>query len=143
MKTNRTSRASPRLAILVLTCAALTLVGAGCDDTPVSPGVNPEIINATDNFQFQVTDVRNFTGSWDYNWNNTGVMAVIDHSSSVTGGTANLTLLDDAGVEVYSRDLSVDGSINSSAGQTGTWTIRVSLAAASGTFNFRVDKATP
>jgi hypothetical protein len=140
----RTSLSTPiRIGTLVPLVLLLALGGCGSDKSPVSPGVNPEIVNATDNFQFQVTNVRNFTESWDYTWSNTGVMAVADHSSSVTGGSATLTLLDDAGTEVYSRDLAVDGSFNSTSGQTGSWTVRVSLSGASGTFNFRVDKATP
>jgi hypothetical protein len=142
MGRNTISQNFALLSSVLLIC--ILAIFTGCSDpSPVSPGVNPEIVNATDNFQFQVTDVQNFTGSWDFTWSNTGTMAVVDHSSSVTGGAATLKLLDSTGTEVYSRDLSVDGSIDSSAGQTGDWIVRVSLAGASGTFNFRVDKATP
>ncbi len=134
---------SARVLFSAWVLALLTATGCGSDSSPVSPGIDPEIVNVTDNFQFQVSNVQNYTGSWEYSWTNTGNLAVVDHSSAVTNGSATLTLVDSNGGEVYTRDLAVDGSYTSSAGQSGNWTVRVALNGASGTFNFRVDKATP
>lgn len=126
--------------------AGLLIAACGSDNTSsptTPPGIQPEIINATDNFQFQVTAVENYSGTLTYNWNNTGDAADINQSCAVTGGTVTLTLLDDAGQEVYQHDLSQDGSFISASGAVGTWRVRVTMWNASGDLNFRVDKRTP
>ena len=136
---------NPTRGIVVLLVAAL-FSGPGCgSDTndPVTPGIQPEIVNATDNFQFQVSAIQNYSGSLQYTWSNTGASAVVDHSSSVSGGTAMLTISDDSGTQVYSRDLSADGSFATTAGTAGDWTVRVICSSVSGTLNFRADKQTP
>ena len=129
-------------------CAGLALmtalfVACGDDPAPTAPGIQPEIINAVDNFQFQVTAVKNYTGILDYPWSNTGAAADVNQSCAVGSGAVALTLLDDTGAEVYSRDLNQDGSFPSNTGTSGSWTIRVALYQATGDLNFRVDKRTP
>ena len=125
-----------RTALMVCAVAG----GVACSDGPTSPGVQPEIINAVDNFQYQVSDVANFSGTFSYSWSNTGTSATVNQSSAVTGGTATLTIFDAAGVQVYQHPLSDNGTYNSGTGLAGSWTIRVSYAGASGTMNFRADK---
>jgi hypothetical protein len=115
---------------------------AGCDSDPVSPGVQPEISNLVDSFQYQVTDIRNYTHTDSYSWHNTGTQANVDQSAAVTAGAASLVLLDADGTQVYSRSLADNGSFTSAAGTTGTWTIRVTYQDASATVNFRVQKTT-
>jgi hypothetical protein len=133
-----------RLLCLVILCAPLLLVGCSDDEVmPVSPGIEPEVINSVDNFQFQVTAVENFSGTLTYTWANTGTMAKGNHSSAVTEGKTTLTIFDDAGTQVYSEDLAQDGDYFSNAGTSGDWTIAVTFVGASGTLNFRVDKQTP
>lgn len=115
---------------------------AGCSDSsngPVSPGIEPEIVNTTDNFQFQVTAMTNYTGTVGYTWMNTGPMADVDQSCALTAGTATLVLRDDSGTQVYSRDLTESGSFVSDTGTGGAWRVEVLLTGASGTLNFRVD----
>lgn len=129
-------------------CAMVALIpvlltGCGDDPAPVAPGIQPEIINSVDNFQFQVTAVKNYSGTLTYMWSNTGTAATVDQSCAVSGGTVTLTLLDDAGQSVYTRDLSQNGSYPSSTGTTGSWRVRVTMSGVSGDLNFRVDKATP
>ena len=134
-----------RVLIPGLALAASLLVACGGSDpaTPTTPGIQPEIINAVDNFQFQVTAVKNYSGTLNYAWSNTGVAADVNQSCAVTSGTVTLTLLDDNGQEVYTKDLSQGGSYASSNGTGGNWRIRVSLWGVSGDLNFRCDKRTP
>ena len=133
-------RTSPvfRTALAVL----VTALVAACNDNPASPGVQPEIANLVDNFQYQVTDVRNYTHVDSYVWQNTGAIANVNQSTTVTGGSATLVVLDADGVEVYSRSLADNGTFVSASGTAGSWTVRVTYSAASATINFRVQKAT-
>ena len=129
---------------LALTAALLVACGdSGSPATPPPPGIQPEIINSTDNFQFQVTAVDNYTGTLTYPWSNTGPAADVNQSCAVASGTVTLTLLDDNNQEVYSKDLTQDGSFASSTGTSGNWRIRVSMWGVSGDLNFRCDKRTP
>jgi hypothetical protein len=120
----------------------LALLAAGCGNDPVSPGVQPEISNLVDNFQYQVTDIRNYTHTDSYSWQNAGTQANVDQSATLTAGAASLVVLDADGTQVYSRSLADNGSFTSAAGTTGTWTIRVTYQSASATVNFRVQKTT-
>ena len=124
---------------LLLTLGAC--VTAGCSDSPVSPGVNPEVANLTDTFQFQVTSMANYTQTLSYSWQNTGTVANVDQSCAITAGSGTLVLFDANGTQVYSRSLSLGGSMPSAAGVAGTWTIRVSFTSTDGTINFRAQKA--
>ena len=54
-----------------------------------------------------------------------------------------MTLLDSEGNEVYSQDLSVDGSYTSVEGVAGDWDVQVRFTGTVGTLNFRLEKATP
>ena len=115
---------------------------AACEDPPVSPGIQPEVANLTDNFQFQVTSMANHTQTLEYSWENTGTQSNVDQSCAITGGAATLVLLDANGTQVYSRSLSEGGSMASDAGVAGTWTIRVIFSTADGNINFRAQKRT-
>ena len=127
-------------------CLLALVAGAGCGSdskSPAAPGVEPEVINNPDAFEFQVSAVDGYSGSLTYSWTNTGTMANVDQSCAVEPGQAIVTLLDSAGDEVYTQDLSVDGSYPTLEGAAGDWTVRVQFAATVGTLNFRVEKATP
>jgi len=113
---------------------------AGCSKSnPLAP-FQPEITNVQDNFQFQATGVTNVTATLEYIWRNSGTTANVNQACAITGGTATLTIFDDSLVQVYTKDLKVNGTDTTYAGITGHWTIRVSLASVSGTLNFRVQK---
>ena len=116
------------------------LIG-GCSN-PSSPGVEPEITNATDNFQYQVTDIRGYTHESTYSWQNTGASANVNQAATITHGSAMLILVDGDGAIVYSRSLADNGTFVSAAGVPGLWTIRVNYSDASGTVNFRVQRKT-
>lgn len=118
-----------------------SVILAACSDGTAAPGRSPEIINATDNFQYQISDIQAYSGSQTYSWQNTGTTATINQSASITAGTATLVLRDANGMQVYSRSLADNGTFSSSAGAAGTWTIRVTYSSVDATVNFRADKA--
>jgi hypothetical protein len=124
--------------------AILLLAACGSDPVqPSAPGVEPEILNSPDTFQFQVSSVEAYTGTLNYMWTNTGPMANVDQSSSIEPGQAILTLMDADGTAVYTQDLSVDGSTATDAGTAGDWQVRVAFVGLTGTLNFRAEKRTP
>ena len=129
-----------RLAF-VASALVLALLGVpGCGNDPVSPGKDLQVTNVPDNFQFQVTNVQNYTHTYQYAWTNTGTAASVNQASALTGGTAVLVLRDGIGTQVYSRSLAENGTFDSAAGTAGTWTVVVSTNKATGTLNFRVQK---
>ncbi len=132
---------APKVVKLLLVMSACSALAAGCDSS-TSPGISPEIANVVDSFQYQVTDIRNYSHINDYTWQNTGTTANVNQSTAITGGTATLVILDADGTEVYSRSLGENGTFVTAAGVSGSWTIRVTYAAASATVNFRVQKTT-
>lgn len=121
---------------------SLALLGAGCDagTNVIGPENQLEVTNAPDNFQWQVTALSKVTQTLTYTWAHTGTTANVNQSSSLSGGSADLRVLDATGKEVYSSSLATNGTSQTAAGTAGNWTIRVSLAKAGGTLNFRVQK---
>lgn len=129
---------------ILLSFAALCLAGGliSCDDDPAAPGIEPEIINSTESFEFQVTRVSNYTGTLDYTWTNSEISANLDESASLSKGSVRLTVTDPAGTTVHDALLE-DGSMATSEGQVGAWAVRVRFEGASGTLNFRLQPRTP
>jgi hypothetical protein len=128
-----------RSAALVL----LALVTA-CGDSPTAPpGLEPQIVNNTDAFSYQITDLNNVTGTYDYTWQNTGTLAKVTHASDAgSSGTAIVTLKDANGTQVYSGPFASTGEVVSSpTGMGGAWTITVTYTNYSNTqVNFGVIK---
>lgn len=121
-------------------CLSVCLaVLAGCSDT-TSPGVEPEIVNETDNFEFQISDVRRYSRSLQYTWQNTGTQADVNQATTLIQGTATLTIRDADDNQVFSSNLDANGTFQTDPGTAGDWTIRVILVDTSGTLNFRVQK---
>jgi hypothetical protein len=121
--------------------AAGVVLLAACGDSTTAPGREPEIVNTTDNFQYQITEIQDFSGTQVFSWENTGTTATVNQSAAVSAGSATLVLRDANGVEVYSRSLADDGTFSSDAGTAGTWSVRVTYSGAEATVNFRLDKA--
>lgn len=119
-------------------CAAVALTG--CSSDPTSPGIEPEITNGTESFEFQVSSVSNYTGTLTYMWDNASTTASVDHSFAVSSGTSRLVITDADGTTVYDRSLATDGSFETDPGTAGDWTLRVSLDEMSGDLNFRADE---
>ena len=120
----------------------LFALASGCSDSTTSPGVQPEIANLADDFSYQVTAIRNYNHTDSYPWQNSGTQANVNQSTTVTGGTATLGLLDADGTKVYDRSLADNGTYVSSSGTPGTWTLVVTYNDCSATVNFRVQKTT-
>jgi hypothetical protein len=127
-----------RIPALVLAISAL----AGCSgDNVIGPGNQLEATNAPDDFQFQVTNLKDVTQTLTYHWSNTGDSANVNQASSLTGGSATLMIRGPTGTPLYQSDLGANGTFHTSKDATGIWEIRVVLSKASGTLNFRVQKA--
>lgn len=107
---------------------------------PLAP-FQPQINNAPDNLQFQATGVTNATWTYTYTWSNTGDSATVNHSTTTTGGSATITILNKNGAQLYSQPLKASGTEGMTKGLAGNWTIRVAFSNYSGTVNFRVQKA--
>ena len=129
------------IAIAGAFAACVTLSGCG-SSPPIAPGIQPQIANLTDDFSYQVSSVTNFSGSAPYSWQNTGISANINQSTTVTSGAMTLTITDANGTQVYSRSLSDNGTFVTADGVAGTWQIRITYSGASGTVNFRAQKKT-
>ncbi len=133
-----------RVVVVSLTAVALfaTLALAGCgnDKGALNPQFQPQVGNATDNFQFQSTGVTSVTQTLTYTWQNTGIAATVNQATTVTAGQAVLTIRDASGVQVYMADLRNNGTFDTATGQTGNWTVVLTLTNYSGTLNFRVQK---
>ena len=121
--------------------AAIALASACGDSTgPLAP-FEPQIANTQDDFQFQASGVTNVTWTFNYTWSNTGDSATVNQSTTTTGGSAVLKVFNQAGtVELYSQDLSSNGTFGMTKSVAGNWRIRVIFTNYSGTVNFRVQK---
>jgi hypothetical protein len=124
--------------IAIVLGALLSLIAA-CSNNSLAP-FQPEIANTQNNFQLQATKISNVSTTLTYNWQNTGTTANVNQSCSITSGGASVTISDANGAQVYSHDLSANGTFTTATGATGTWVIRVTLSSMSGTLNFRVQK---
>ena len=122
------------------TIQGLTLLAllTSCSDS-LAP-FQPEITNAADNFQMQATGVKNVSTTRTYSWTNSGTRATVNHSTTATAGTAQLTIRDAAGMVVYDRSLVPSLNEATISGTAGTWSIQVRLTTYSGTLNFRAQK---
>lgn len=128
-----------RILLPALVGIALT----GCDDANViGPENQLEVMNAVDQFQFQVTDLVDVDDVRSYTWQNTGTAATIDISQAVTSGSAFLTIRDAEGTILYQEDIGDDQDTTTPVGVAGMWQIEVRLESTTGTFNFRVQKVT-
>lgn len=119
----------------------ILLAGCGGSNSALNPQFQPQVANATDSFAFQSTGVTGVTQSLHYAWQTTGTAASINQASTVTAGTATVTISDVNGKVVYTGNLVSNGTFTSAAGAgPGTWSIDVALNGYSGTLNFRVQK---
>jgi cytoskeletal protein RodZ len=124
--------------------AAALFITAACGDSPTAPpGIQPQIVNNTDAFSFQITNLNGVTGTYDYTWQNTGTLAKVTHASNAgASGSATVTLRDATGAQVYTGPMATSGeTVSSPAGTAGAWTVRVTFTNYSNTqVNFAVVK---
>lgn len=119
--------------------AGVLLMALACSDDPLAP-FEPEVGNAADSFQFQVTALRDVSTVAEYQWQHTGTVADVNQATALSQGSALLVIRDAAGTEVYRRDLTQNGTFQTQAGAAGAWRLRVELSRASGAVNFRVQR---
>ncbi|MDE3213987.1 MAG: hypothetical protein KGM98_12190 [Bacteroidota bacterium] len=100
----------------------------------------PKVSNNTDNFTFQANNTTNLSSNYDYSWNNTGQTATITVTSTITTGTANISIYDANGSQVYTNDIQTNGTFTTSTGVSGIWKIHVTLSGADGNVSFTVQK---
>jgi hypothetical protein len=130
-----------RYAARIVAVAVIALAAACSNSTgPLAP-FQPQINNLADNFQFQATGVTNVTWTYTYSWSNSGDSATVNQATTVTSGSATLTISDNNGTQLYSQSLSANGTFGMSKGVHGNWTVKVVFTNYSGTVNFRVQKA--
>lgn len=134
-------KAAQVLAATFAVLVILTFSGCGGGtNSALNPQFQPQVANQPDNFQFQSTGVSAVTQTLTYTWQNSGISASIDQATTISSGQAVLVLRDASGIQVYSADLVNNGSFSAATGQTGNWTIVLTLTNYSGTLNFRVQK---
>ena len=131
---------SRRLRQTAVFLSCLIVGACGSSTGPLAP-FQPQINNLADNFQFQATGVTNVTWTYTYTWSNSGDSATVNQVTTVTGGSATLTILDNNGTQLYSQSLSSNGTFGMTKGVHGNWTIKVGFTNYTGTVNFRVQKA--
>jgi hypothetical protein len=127
---------------LVVSAATVLLFAACGSDQVTAPRFEPQIVNTADDFSFQPTGADGVTQTLEYTWQNSGTLANVTQSSSISTppNSAMLVIIGGAGNQVYSRSLTEVGTFSSSPCMAGAWTIRVILSDARGTINFRVQK---
>ena len=129
---------APRYGFPAAILLVASLLVGGCSD-PLGP-FEPEITNATDNFQLQANGVVGLSSTLTYSCANTGTRATVNHSTTTTAGTAELVIRDAAGTIVYDKDLVPSLNEATASGTAGTWTLQLRMTTYSGTLNFRVQK---
>jgi len=105
---------------------------AACGEGPTAspPGIQPQIVNNTDGFSYQITSLDHVSGSYNYTWQNTGTLAKVTHASNAgASGTATLTLRDATGTQVYTGAFATTGEpVSAPAGVAGAWTVTVTYS---------------
>lgn len=126
--------------LLPVPLVLLALLTACGGNGATAPRYEPQVVNLTNDFAFQVTNLQNVTDDLQYTWRNDGTSANVNQSPSNLSGTVSLVILDASGTQVYSRSLSDNGTFVTTTGTAGNWTVRVHFVNVSGAVNFRLQK---
>ncbi len=138
----RESKMNQTNVCLVGVFLLLSILGlVACNDS-TGPGIEPEITNAADQFEYQVSSIQNYTGTISYTWQITGTAADVNLANAVTSGSATITILDNAGTEVFTASFAENGTQETDEGTAGSWTITIVYTSYTGDVNFRVQKDT-
>lgn len=126
---------------IVALCAASLILAACNDDESLNPN-DPQVIIAVDNFRFQASNMDDTTATFNYTWDNSGTQATVNQTSTMSAGSATLTVFDAETTQVYTRSLTENGDFVTGAGLPGVWTIRVMFVNLTGGVSFRLRKKT-
>lgn len=130
-----------RFAAMLLVVLTVACGDDAADDNLTGPSAgDPGISNQTDDFQFNLPNVTNYSTNGGYTWRNTGTRARVTQGSSISSGSGTLIVRDAGGRIVYQQNLGGGGSTTTETGPTGDWRIEVAPLNVSGTINFRVQK---
>ena len=91
----------------------------------------------SDYFEYTVP-VNGVTATSRYAWETTGTVANVNLMSTVTAGTAIVTIADDDSALIFTHALDGSGVVGTGMGTAGFWSIHVELTNASGTLHFTV-----
>lgn len=119
-------------------CASALLFSA-CASNMLGPENQLELVNESGTFAWQATALESVTQALSYTWSNPSTQANVNQSSSLSSGSASVRITDATGTEVYNRSLTQNGTQQTSSGQSGSWTITVTINGASGAINFRAE----
>lgn len=122
---------------LGIAAVVLTVGFLGCTEL-MSPFV-PVVTNELDNFEFQVT-ATGASRTIRYTWTTTGSAADVNLASSLTGGTAKVTITDADNTQVFDHALDGSGPTVTTGATAGDWLIIMTLSNASGTIHFSLHK---
>jgi hypothetical protein len=115
-------------------------LGLACQDPVmmIGPDNNPVLVNQTDNFSYQASNLDNANQTLTWTWTNTGSSAIIEHNSLVPHGITQMTIRDAAGKVVYDLNIQLiyQETQNTDSGTPGAWTIELALYGTTGELNF-------
>jgi hypothetical protein len=138
---NNTFPAKPKWTGALLLLFVFVVGCGGSNNSALNQQFQPQVANLPDSFQFQSTGVTGVTQNLHYAWQTGGTAASINQASTLSAGTATVTVSDVNGKVVYTGNLGSNGTFTSAAGAgPGMWSIDVALNGYSGTLNFRVQK---
>jgi hypothetical protein len=120
---------------------ALTGLATCTSANVIGPENQLQVTNAQNDFQFQVSNLDNVTQTLTYSWSNTGDSANVNQASSLSGGSATLTIRGPTGTVLYQSSLQNNGTFHTLKDAPGAWQLRVAVSRADGTLNFRVQRA--
>lgn len=128
----------PRAGRALIAAVVLTLGSLACTDFTASPFV-PTVTNELDNFDFKVVATAE-SRTIRYTWTTTASSADVNLSSSLTAGTARVTITAPDTTEVFAHALDGSGATVTGAAATGDWLIIITLSNVTGTVHFSLSK---
>jgi hypothetical protein len=115
------------------------LVWAGCSSNPVT-GVQIEVRNDADNFQYHATALNQQNDVHSYTWQNSGTRATLDLTTDRSAGTVHLVVRDAANATVYDADLPANLVTSTTLGTAGSWHVNVTLTGYTGNVAILISK---
>ena len=131
---NNISRTARTLGVVAVVVTA-SLAFLECNLEPASPYA-PVVKDTLDYFEYTVP-VNGVTYTSRYFWETTGTTAKVNLMSSLTGGTATVTIADDGSAVIFSHALDGSGSWARALAMRA-WSIVVELTNAKGALHFTV-----
>jgi hypothetical protein len=125
-----------RVGLLV---ASMGAIAPGCDST--GPETIESVQNNTDDFRFDLPSQSDFSGTFRYQWSNSGSGATISLTTVPADGIGTLTVQDADNATVFTGSVTEAGTFMSDSGRPGTWTITALLVRIAGRLTFRVQKS--